>query len=223
VSPDPPKPWTVKFPKAGGYDFFCPIHPGMKGRVTVVPKGKKGVPSPKADKARGVAEYMKSVATVKKLAKQAAPAGNTVTAGPDAKGGEVLFRFTPAEKTVKVGAPVTLTMANGTTETHTFTFAKDLKSAEAVAAGFIAPLPGTGETGPPVLGFSSQALYPSDPQLAGYDGTQHGDGFFNTGSLDGNAKTPAPQKATVTFGAPGTYEYLCLIHSDMRGKIIATS
>src|SRR3954468_20039314 len=34
-----PKPLTVKFKKAGSFTYYCDIHPGMKGRVTV--KGKK--------------------------------------------------------------------------------------------------------------------------------------------------------------------------------------
>jgi plastocyanin len=218
-----PKPWAVKFPKTGSFSFFCPIHPGMQGTVTVVPNGAKGVPTPKADKARAASEFKKSLATVRTLDKEAAPAGNTITAGPDAKTGEVLFRFTPAKKSVKVGDPVTLTMAPGTTETHTFTFARDLKSLEPVASAFIGPLPGGDPSAPPTLGFNSQVIYPSDQQLTGYDGTQHGDGFFNTGSLDASAKTPVPQKATITFAAPGTYQYLCMIHPDMHGEITVTS
>jgi plastocyanin len=212
---DAPKPWSVKFPKTGTFTWNCPIHPGMTGKVTVVAKGKKGVPSPKADAARGQAEFKKAVAIAKALDKKAPPAGDTVVAGPDdAKSGVVLFRFSPAQKTVKVGAPVTLSMTPGTTETHTFTFAKDLASLEPVAQAFVNPQTGT---------MSSQVLYPSDPQLTGYDGTQHGDGFFSTGALDGDAKTPLPQKATITFAAPGTYQYLCLIHPDMRGQITVTN
>lgn len=210
-----PKPWVVKFPKAGSFSFFCPIHPGMKGKVTVVAKGKKGVPSPKSDAARAKAQFKKAIATARKLDRQAPPAGDTVIAGPDdAKSGVVLFRFTPAEKTVKVGQPVTLTMTPGTTETHTFTFAKDLATLEPVAMSFVNPA--TGAVGP-------QVLYPSDAPLPPYDGTQHGDGFLNTGAMDGDAKSPLPLKSTVTFSAPGTYDYLCLIHPDMRGKITVTS
>lgn len=210
-----PKPWLVRFTKAGSFDFYCPIHPGMKGKVQVVAKGRKGVPSPKADAARAKAQFKQAIAVAKKLDKRAAPAGDTIVAGPDdAKTGTVLFRFTPAQKTVKVGTPVTLTMTPGTTETHTFTFARDLTTLEPVAQAFVDPATGQ---------ISSQVLYPSDVPLPPYDGSQHGDGFLSTGALDADPKSPPPLKSTVTFSAPGTYNYLCLIHPDMRGTITVTS
>ena len=56
-----------------------------------------------------------------------------------------------------------------------------------------------------------------------YDGTNHGDGFLNSGVLDGDSKTPFPQKFTVSFSKPGTYTFFCAIHPEMVGKITATS
>ena len=45
-----PKPFTVKFTKAGVYKYFCDIHLGMVGFVVVKPKGKT-VPTAKQDAA----------------------------------------------------------------------------------------------------------------------------------------------------------------------------
>jgi plastocyanin len=221
LSEGAPKPWKVKLTKAGTYTFFCPIHPGMKGTVSVLAKNK-AVPSAKADAGRVKAQLATALKRLGKLDKAAPPAGDTITAGPDLGTGETLYRFTPAEKSVKVGAPVTLQMSAGTPEIHTFTFARDINTLKPVAQGFIAPLPGTGTSGPPTLGFSPQALYPSDAPQVPYDGTRHGDGFYNTGVLDGDAKSPQPQNATMTFSAPGTYQYICLVHPEMKGKVVVT-
>jgi plastocyanin len=214
-----PKPWSVKLTKAGTFNYYCPIHPGMKGTVKVLPKGK-AVPSAKADTTRVNAQLAKDLATVKTLDKKAAPAGNVIQAGQDLASGETLYRFVPAQKTVPAGTAVTLTMPAGSAETHTFTFAKDAKTLADLAKIFIAPLPGTGKAGPPTLGLAPQALYPSDAPLTTYDGNNHGNGFLNTGALDSDPKSPLPRSMTVTFTTPGTYQYICLIHPDMKGTVV---
>jgi plastocyanin len=220
----PPKPFVVKFPKAGTYTYYCPLHAGMKGKVTVVAKSKP-VPSAKADAARIVPQLAKGLNTLKQLDKQKAPA-DTVVAGPD-KSSAVLYRFTPAALTTKVGTPITLTMTEGTSEDHTFTFAKDIKAAiKAADATFIGPLPGTGTKGPPTLAFDPKWAYPSElpgPTPVSYDGNNHGDGLVNSGVLDGNPATPFPQKLSVSFSQPGMYSFFCAIHTNMVGKITVTS
>jgi plastocyanin len=219
-----PKPFVVKFPKAGTYTYFCVIHPGMKGSVTVVSKSKP-VPSAKADAARAKAQLDKGLTALKQLDKETAPA-NTVIAGPDKTNGPVLLRFTPAALTTKVGTPVSLEMTPGTTEDHTFTFAKDVKATgKAAEATFIGPLAGTPAGGPPTIAFDPKWAYPSDPPGAPVviDGANHGDGLVNTGVMDGSSATPFPQKVTVSFSQPGTYTFLCAIHTFMTGKITVTS
>jgi len=222
-SGEDPKPFAVRFPKAGSYAYYCVLHPGMKGTVDVVAPSKP-VPSAKADAARVAKQVAKGLASLKALDKQQAPA-DTVIAGPDAKGGPVLFRFTPAALSTKVGTPITLTMSDGTSEDHTFTFAKDVKATgKAAEATLIAPLPGTGKTGPPVLAFDPKWAFsteaPGRPIVL--DGANHGDGLVNSGVLDGDPKTPFPQKVAVSFAKPGTYNYLCAIHPEMVGKITVT-
>lgn len=217
-----PKPFVVKFPKAGTYTYYCVLHPGMKGTITVVGKAKK-VPSAKADAKRVVGQLARQLGTLKQLDKGKAPA-NTIVAGPDKKSA-VLYRFTPSALATKVNTPVTLTMSSGTTEDHTFTFAKDVKAAaKAADATFIAPLPGTGKAGPPTLAFDPKwALSTEAPgQPIVIDGANHGDGLVNSGVLDGDAKTPFPQKVTVSFSKPGTYTFFCAIHTFMTGKVTVT-
>lgn len=217
-----PRPFVVKFTKAGTYTYFCTIHPGMRGTVSVVPKSKPAE-SAKAVKVAFAKQLASGLATLKRLDKQKVTAANTVVAGPDAKGGPVLYRFSPSALTTRVGTPVTLEMTPGTTEDHTFTFAKDVRAAGRIAEKeLLAPL---GNSTPPVFAFSPKWAYPSEApgSAVTYDGTNHGDGFLNSGVLDGDSKTPFPQKFTVSFSKPGTYTFFCAIHPFMVGKITATS
>lgn len=223
AGPGAPKPFVAKFPKAGTYTYYCVLHAGMKGTVSVLPKSKP-VPSAKADAARVKAQLAKGFAALKKLDKAAAPA-NTIVAGPDKAGGPALLRFSPNALTTKVGTPISLEMSAKSTEVHTFTFVKDVKAAGKQAeAEFFGPVPGTGTAGPPVIGFSPKWAYPSEAPGSAitYDGANHGDGFLNTGVLDGDTATPFPQKVSVSFGKPGTYSFLCAIHPFMTGKVTVT-
>lgn len=216
------KPFVVKFPKAGSYTYYCVLHPGMKGTVAVVGKGKP-VPTAKADAKRVATQLAKGIAAVKQTAKAKVPA-DTVVAGPDKKAA-ILLRFTPAALTTKVGTPITLTMSDGTSEDHTFTFAKDLKAAiKSADATFIGPLAGTDPKGPPTLAIDPKWAFPTEAPGAPIvlDGANHGDGVVNSGVLDGDAKTPFPQKVQVSFSKPGTYDYFCAIHTNMTGKITVT-
>jgi plastocyanin len=217
-----PKPWSVRFPKAGTYEMSCPLFAGMTGTITVVGKGK-AVPSAKADARRVERQLATAVARVKQLAKAPAPEGDVITAGPDAKTGEILYRFTPAKKTVAVGKPVELTMGDGTREFHTFTFFTDEKATKKLAQNSLAPLPGTGKTGPPVMGIDPLAGLRSEPAGTALvdDNRTHGNGYVNTGLLDTDPKSAWPSKDTITFTAPGTYKYVCLLHPEMRGEVVA--
>ena len=67
-------------------------------------------------------------------------------------------------------------------------------------------------------------MYPSEPPAttATLTPLTHGNGFWNTGVMDTANATPLPSSGTVTFGAPGTYKYYCLIHTFMHGVINVT-
>jgi len=84
-----------------------------------------------------------------------------------------------------------------------------------------AALPGTSViTGaPPQL--NPLGVYSSDPlPLPAYDGSNHGDGFLNSGLIDNDPASPFPDAVQVTFPKPGTYAYECVIHEKMDGKIV---
>ena len=49
--------------------------------------------------------------------------------------------------------------------------------------------------------------------------TLHGNGFWNTGGMDNSSATALPSSMSVTFGAPGTYQFFCLVHPFMHGTI----
>ena len=50
-----------------------------------------------------------------------------------------------------------------------------------------------------------------------HTGTNHGNGFLNTGSLDGDDGGEIGRVKQVTFAAPGSFQYLCLLHPQMVG------
>ena len=69
----------------------------------------------------------------------------------------------------------------------------------------------------PFVTFRSEA--PGTP--ISLDGTNHGNGYVNTGVLDANPTTPFPKSERVTFTKPGTYAYYCAVHgNDMKGEIV---
>ncbi len=216
LSPGAPKPFTVKFTKKGSFSYYCTIHVGMKGTVKVVGKGK-AIPSNKANAKAAKKEYAKVVKRLKKDGKFAGPAGNAVRAGNDTLTSTILGFF-PTKKSVPVGTTVTFAMSSVTTEAHTITFgpADYLKSASDAFIGATST-----PAGLPVV--ASLAAFPSDPPPGlPADGTNHGNGFVNTGVIDGDAASPQPSSAQITFSKAGTYSYICLIHPDMHGEIDVT-
>jgi plastocyanin len=209
-----PKPMTVKFAKAGSYTFFCDLHPGMKGTVKVLGKGRS-VPSAKADAKRVKDQVASALAVAKKLPSTTPPAG-TVDAGVAGKGGVEYFGMVPATTTVPVGTTLTFRMSPGSYESHTATFGpgdaeKDPSSyLGALAKSFEAPSPD------PI------AVYPSEMpgSLATLTPTLHGNGFWSSGVMDLDSASPLQPSSKVTFGAPGTYTYYCLIHTNMKGTVV---
>jgi plastocyanin len=215
LAPGAPKPYTVKFTKKGSYRYYCAIHVGQKGTVKVVGKGK-AIPSNKANARAAKKEYAKVAKRLIKDDKFAGPPGNAVEAGHDTIA-STIFRFFPATKSVPVGTTVTFAMSDKTTEAHTISFGPG-DYLTTVANGFIGPDPANPEGLPVVSGI---AAFPSEPPpQAPLDPAQHGNGFFNAGIIDRDAATPGPGQAQVTFNTAGTYNYICLIHPDMKGSIV---
>jgi plastocyanin len=206
------KPMTVRFTKAGLFTYNCDLHPGMKGTVRVSPK-RKPVPSARLDAARVKAQAAKAVTESKKFAGLTPPA-NTVYVGAAGKGGTELFGFAPSKLTVPVGTTVTFTVPKGSFEVHTASTGPGDPDKEPKSyLGTIA----NGQDDPRIA-------YPSDPPPAGpaaLSALLHGNGFWSSGGLDAQPASPLPASSAVTFAAPGTYEFYCLIHTFMHGTITA--
>jgi plastocyanin len=206
------KSYSLKFTKRGTFKYICLVHPGMSGSVKVVKKSAK-VPSAAADRKARIAAYKKAVKQSKTLA-DFHPTGNNVVAGHD--GGSVAwFRFFPSALTIAAGQAVHFTI-DSTSEIHTMTFGPQ------PLPDFVMVQPQP--MGPPRLQFSPYTFLPSDPPPAvpPYTGTNHGDGFFNTGIIDTNPASAPPPSVDVTFTTPGTYRYECTIHPGMQATITVT-
>jgi plastocyanin len=206
------KPITVTFKKKGKFTYYCNIHSGMKGTVSVKAKGKK-IPSKKADKKALKRQLARSLKTAKTLPKTTPPAG-TIDVGVAGKHGEEFFGFVPATTTVPVGTTLSFRMSPGSKDVHTATTGPGNPEDPStylgeVEAGFNAPV------------FDPRAAYPSEqpPTTASLSPLLHGNGFWNTGVMDQDANTPLPASNSVTFGAPGTYDFYCLVHPFMKATV----
>ena len=207
------KPVTVTFKKTGRFTYFCNIHAGMKGTVTVKSKGAK-VPSAKADKKALKRQVATALKTAKTLPKTTAPA-NTINVGAAGKHGEELFAFVPDAVTVAPGTVVNFRMHPASYDVHTATTGPGNPESEPssylgqIAASFNSPV------------FDPRAVYPSEqpPNLATLTKASHGNGFWNSAVMDTDAGTPLPASNSVRFGAPGTYDFYCMIHPFMKATV----
>ena len=208
------KPITVTFKKKGKFTYFCNIHAGMKGVVTVKGKGSK-VPSAKADRKALKRQVATAVKTSKGLSKTTAPA-NTVNVGAAGKHGEELFAFVPDTLTVPVGTTVTFRMHPASYDIHTATAGPG--NPESEPDSYLGQLAKkfADEPIPP-----GQAVYRSEPPatLATLTPALHGNGFWNSGLMDTSKKSPIGASDSVKFGAPGSYDFYCLVHPFMHAKI----
>ena len=209
-----PKPITVKFGKKGTVRYYCDIHPGMQGKIVVKRKHAK-IPTAKQDKKRIKSQIKLALKRAKKLPTSSVPA-NTVYTGGSAAGGVEYFGMLPATLTVPSGTTVTFAMSLKSFEAHTATFGPGNPETEptsylgTIAASFEGPQ------------LDQRGVYPSEqpPAVGSYSATLHGNGFWNSGVMDRSAASPLPGSNKVTFSAPGTYDYYCLIHPFMHGQVI---
>ena len=205
----PPTPYKITFLKPGVYEYFCDVHYDMHGFVVVQPKGK---PTPSA--AQNAATVAKQTLRDFKIARALSRTkihGSRVSLGVAGKDNVEVLAMLPSTLRVKTGTTVTFAMSRLTGETHTATFGP---------AGYLKPLANSFNGPVP----SPTALYPSSPPGTPLtlNPTSHGNGFANTGALDEDASTPLPPGAKITFTAPGTYHFVCLIHPFMRGTVVVT-
>lgn len=204
----PGQKYTLTFPKAGTYVYFCLLHPPeMTGKVIVQPAG---TPYPKSQ-GFYTGQGNKSENSILSDAQGAlklfpfTPGGATLAAGispglsnlPPSQA--AVWRFLDDSNlgsTVTVPLGTTITWINeSNNEPHTVTFP--------IAGQPLPPLPGDPFT-PPIGG-------------PNYDGTS----LVNSGPF-GTAVGFPGNSYSLTFTARGTFQYFCLFHDDfgMEGTVI---
>src|SRR5579883_845256 len=187
--------YTLTFTAPGSYIYYCLIHPGMAGKVTVQPAG---TPYPKTQAqydAESAAQETAALASGVSLAD-----AYQVTSNVDASGHTTYYlalglgngvastmRFLPVAVTVAPGDTVVWTNTDPVLP-HTVTFSGP--------DGKLPDFP------------SAQAVMPAGG--SSYDGST----FTNSG-LVGPAGTPTTQSYSLTFTTPGIYHYVCLIHREL--------
>ncbi len=209
-----PATYSVSFPKPGTFTYYCLIHPGMAGTVNVVSDAAKAESQAAADRqanaekakwlAEGRAAKQRLVATPP--TKSSNPDGSTtwtVQMGTGTAHTAVLA-FQPVNADVKPGDHVTF--LNDSNEPHTASFP---------GSKTLPQNPESPEAMAPAPGKSPQTLNATD--------------LFSTGWLPPNAPPgqgpPAAARSfTFVVRQPGTYNYVCLLHSPsgMAGSIKAS-
>jgi plastocyanin len=203
-----PKPYKLRFTKPGTYVYFCDVHYDMRGTIVVRPQSKK-IPTPRQEASAIAAQQKRDTKIAKGLSKTKIT-GNRVSIGVGGKDRVEILGMFPKTLRVHTGATVSFAMPTRTGETHTASFGP---------ASYLKPLSDS-FAGPAPL---ATGVYPSSPPGAviPVPGT-HGNAFANTGALDRDSGSPLGPGARLTFTAPGTYHYECLIHPFMKGTVVVT-
>lgn len=183
----------VRFTATGTFDYYCVIHPLMTGKVKVVDSGT--VDTQASIDFRGNGEYQAALASIKQVAThlKAQPVAVTPKAGGGNKYTLIVGGIDEGGHDVQQFIPGAITI-------------KEKDSIEWVSS---IPTPHT-------VTFNPQAFPPGDPfevapvnPAGGYDG---GAGLVHSGILGIN--WPHGLKFEVQFNKAGSYEYICLLHSD---------
>ncbi len=206
--------YVLRFAHPGTFRLNCLVHRGMRIVVRVVPRAR-AIPSPAQVRARARAQLQAALLLAHRL-ERFKPPRLKVLAGHDA-GPVSWMRFFPERLRVRVGRTVTFRV-DSMMDPHTITFGPEPYTG-AIERTLIEPQPAAG--GPPALVFNPLGVYPSDPPGSAliYTGSNHGNGFLNSGMLDTDPHTPNPPRVRITFTRPGTYHFECVVHPDMDGTI----
>jgi plastocyanin len=220
---DKPKPFTVRFTKRGSFTYYCSVHPGMKGKVTVKAKSAS-VPSAKADTARGAKQMAKDAKAAQALAKTTTPP-NTVFLGAAGAGGAaesfgIFPGLFPGKLSVARGTTVEFKMHPRSREVHTATFGPG--NPEKEPTSYLGSIAKTFEGPGPFDGRATYSSEPPNTPPAVLTPALHGNGFWNSGLMVAFKGTPLPSSARVTFGQAGAYTFYCLIHPFMAGTVTVT-
>jgi plastocyanin len=219
--PAPPPPefntYSLKFTAAGDYVFHCLVHSTMQGTLHVLPTTQPVPHTQSFYTQQNIPQENKLLATgrqVKAAGQSSALSASTpsVTAGDgklfapatqtSAGSSVAVLRFQPSFTVVHVGDTVTWTNLDPETP-HTVTFG----GGEPQGGPLAALLPGSTVPGITVSGGQTTLNGPVTSS------TQ----YVNSGFL-ANPLTPFGINGTqfkVTFTAPGTYQYKCVLHDDL--------
>jgi plastocyanin len=209
-----PKPMVVTFTKVGKYRFFCNVHAGMTGTVTVKPRTAR-IPSAAAARKTTARQVKRDIAIANTLT-TVAPVANTIRVGSAGRGGVEFFGMLPGTVTVPVGTTLTFSMTPLSREVHTATFGPGNPLTE--PNSYLGQLSASIASG----NFRPEAIYRSDPPgpPSVLTPTTHGNGFVNSGLMDEVGASPLLSSNQVTFNQAGTYNYYCLIHPFMHGTVV---
>ena len=191
----------------------------MAGVVVVKPAGTPVPKTPAQVQAQALQATTAAWAKAKADQAAAKPPKNTVYMGYG--NSETLIAFFPETITVKSGTTVNF-VNRSRTQPHNIVFGPKKYVEHLLKTTDLMP---TGPTSPNQV--SPFAALGSDPKGAyTYDGTNHGNGFFDppvTVTPDGAVGGGLPHAFRVKFTKPGTYKFICWIHgADMSGKIVVT-
>jgi plastocyanin len=209
---DTARPYTLKFNRRGSFGYLCSVHPGMKGTVRVVRRGAR-IPTRAQDLSAAKAQRGAQQRLARRLARPDVPSGEVL--GGSNRGLVAYLKFFPSRLTVDAGDSVTFRVP-GRQEPHTFSFGPEAFLTD-IVRNQITPVPNP--SGPPTIVFDPRVVFPSDPPpLPAHAPAIHGNGFLSTGVLARG--TPAGTSASIRFSTPGSYDYICFIHPEMKATIV---
>ena len=206
-----PKAYTLTFLKPGTYQFLCLVHPGMHGVVHVLPSTATA-PSPEQTAAALNNQAKQAIADLRTIQTKNPTEKLTVWVGSGKLDGAQVTSFFPKQLVVKTGDTVKFVM-HDPNDNHTVTFGPEAYTGQ-IENTFISP-----KGANPFGAFPSEP--PGPPAPIAYNGSNHGNGYINSGVLNPYAgKQPAPHLIRVTFTKPGVYHFECVIHPNMDGTIV---
>lgn len=207
-------PYTLTFLKPGIYHYFCAIHLGMRGTVTVLPASAK-LTTQAAVTRQAKSQMSRVVSELKRLNTTAPTSPHQILVGAGTSGSAEIAAFFPKRLNINVGDTVTF-VDNDPTDVHTVTFGSEEYTSAIENSVF--------EYAGHSLVFNPLSALPSEPPESPspvpYDGTNHGDGYINSGLLYPPQTPEQLHEFAVTFTKPGTYRLECVIHSNMDATIV---
>ncbi len=220
----PTNTFSLTFDTPGFFQFFCEVHPFMRGTVVVqppinpafIPEEFASLVPPVLSQAEidvqveeQIAGNLARLEGIKEAGKQVRPElgpnGTTIwhvqAGGFDFDPSVEIMDFLPKPLTIKEGDTVIWTAGT----IHNVTFHPGRPAPEFI-------IPKDQEAGPPLLLLNPEILLPSKPS-GEFDGT----GFWTSG-LIGGASLPGGSSFAMTFSKSGTFKYMCAIHVELGMK-----